>query len=381
MELTRYISIEKYYDLLSTGTLFFPHYNNLGDPYEGSLGHIPTDELMKKQTARFGRITAMPLESKTLTREFLETFEPLLYHDFLRKFTFVSCWHQSEIESMPMWRMYAERGVMIKSDLSSLESSLGIGAGGYQHSDIFQEKHGIALSNDYEVFIETGDVKYISRGNYIEPVGSDRYFHKQLEYADEKELRVILQIRLGPEQRLNFPFIFDNTNSPLQNITNMENLTLQPTSQIHSGPEENITNMENLTLQSNFQIHSGPEEIFDLPYEVNVINVSPQNITNIENSILQYWRDAKLSYEKHASILNEGLSRNGVRCPVDTNSLIKEVVVNPFNNEDSEILKIELINQRFGVETEVKKSIIEVEPAVTEFSVRLATGDTIELEL
>ena len=381
MKLTRYMSIGKYYDLLSTGTLFFPHYNNLGDPYEGSLGHIPTDELIKKQTKRLGRITAMPLQPQTLAREFLETFEPLLYHDFLQDFTFVNCWHQNDIESMPMWKMYAERGVMIKSDLSSLESSLGIGAGGSQHSDILQEKHGIALSNDYEVFVETGDVKYISRGNYIEPVGSDRYFRKQLEYADEKELRVILQIRLGPEQRFNFPHIFDNTNSPLQNITNMENLTPQSNFQIHSGPEENITNMENLTLQSNFQIRSGPEQIFDLPYEVNVINFSPQNITNIENSILQNWRDAKLSYEKHASILNEGLSKNGVRCPVDTNSLIKEVVVNPFNNEDSEILKIELINQRFGVEAEVKKSIIEVEPSVTEFSVRLATGETIELEL
>ena len=382
MKLTRYMSIGKYYDLLSTGTLFFPRYTNLGDPYEGSLGHIPTDKLIEKQTARLGRITAKPLQPETLAREFLETFEPLLYHNFLREFTFVSCWHQSDIESMPMWKMYAaDDGVMIKSDLSALETSLGINAEGYQNSDVFQEKHGIDPSDNYEVSIEAGNVKYISRGNYIEPVGSDRYFHKQLEYADERELRVILQLHLGPEQRFNFPHIFDETNSPLQNITDMENLTLQPTSQIHSGREENIADMENLTLQSNFQIRSGPEQIFDFPYEVNVVNFSPQNITNIENSILQYWRDAKLSYGGHASILNEGLSKNGVRCPVDTNSLIKEIIVNPFNNEDSEILKIELINQRFGVEAEVKKSIIEVEPVVTKFSGHLSTGETIELEL
>ena len=110
-------------------------------------------------------------------------------------------------------------------------------------------------------------------------------------------------------------------------------------------------------------------------------NLPSENIRGPDNIIPQFWRNIKLSYETHASILNEGLSKSGVRCPIDTNSLIKEVVVNPFNNEDSEILKIELINQRFGVEAEVKKSIIEVEPAVTEFSVRLATGDTIELEL
>ena len=322
MKLTRYMSIGKYYNLLSTGTLFFPRYNNLGDPYEGSLGYIPIDELIKKQTKRLGRITAMPLQPQTLAREFLETFEPLLYHNFLQDFTFVSCWHQSETESMPMWKMYAaDDGVMIKSDLSSLEGSLGINAEGYQHSDVFQEKHGIDPSNGYEIFIEIGNVKYISRGNYIEPISSDRYFHKQLEYADERELRVVLQLHLGPQQRFNFPYMFDNT------------------------------------------------------------NLSSENIRGPDNIISQFWRNIKLSYEKHASILNEGLSERGVRCSVDTNSLIKEVVVNPFNDEDSEVLKIELINQRFGVEAEVKKSIIEVEPTVTEFRVRLATGETIELEL
>lgn len=316
------MSIGKYYNLLSTGTLFFPHYNNLGDPYEGSLGHIPTDELIRKQTKRLGRITAMPLQPQTLARELLETFEPLLYHNFLQDFTFVSCWHQSETESMPMWKMYAaDDGVMIKSDLSSLESSLGIDAERYQHADVFQEKYGIDPSDGYEIFIEAGVVKYIARGNYIEPVGSDRYFHKQLEYADERELRVILQLHLGPQQRFNFPYMFDNTNLPSKNI-------------------------------------EGPDDI-----------------------ILQYWRDAKLSYERQSSILNEGLSEPGVRCPVDPNSLIKEVVVNPFNNKNSEVLKIELINQRFGVEAEVKKSIIEVEPAVTKLSVRLSSGKTIELEL
>ena len=353
------MSIDKYNDLLSTRTLFFPRYNNLGDRYEGSLGHIPTDKLIEKQTKRLGRITAMPLQPETLAREFLETFEPLLYHEFLRDFTFVSCWHQSEIESMPMWKMYAERGIMIKSDLSSLIDSLGMNTNGYHHSDVFQENHGIDPSNGYEIYTEAGNVKYTSRGNYIEPIGSDRYFHKQLEYADEREVRVILQLHLGPELRFNFPHLFDNTDSSSQNITNIENII----------------------VQSNFQIHLESEQSFDFPYTLNNIDASPKNIADMENLILQFWDSAKLSYDNHTSVLNEGLSERGVRCPVDVNSLIKEVVVNPFNDENSEVLKIELINQRFGVEAEVKKSIIEVEPAVTKFSVRLSTGETIELEL
>ena len=319
MKLTRYMDIDKYEDLLSTKTLFFPHYDNLGDPYEGCLGHIPTDKLIEKQTERLKRIAAMPQQPKTAAREFLETFEPLLYHNFLRDFTYVSCWHQSEIESMPMWKMYAEKGIMIKSDLSSLKNNLGIDTKGYEHSYIFQENHGIDPSDGYEVFIETRSVKYVSRGNYIEPVGSDRYFHKQLEYADERESRVILQLHLGPELRSNLPYIFDNTNFP--------------------------------------------------------------HTTKVENLILQIWKGIKLSYEKHSSILNTDLSGGGVRCPVDINSLIKEVVVNPFNNEDSEISKIELLNRKFRVEAEVKKSVIEIKPAVTKFSGHLSEEKTIELEL
>ncbi|MCY3724989.1 MAG: hypothetical protein OXG97_22450 [Candidatus Poribacteria bacterium] len=89
---------------------------------------------------------------------------------------------------------------MIKSDLSSLKSSLGVNAQGYEHSDIFRGNHGIDSSDGYEIFIETGNVKYIARGNYIEPIGSDRYFHKQLEYADERELRIILQLHLVVHQ-------------------------------------------------------------------------------------------------------------------------------------------------------------------------------------
>ena len=321
MKLTRYMNMKKYKDLLSTETLFFPRYDNLGDPYEGSLGHIPIDQLIKEQTKRWGRITTMPLQPKTLAREFLETFEPLLYHDFLRDFTFVSCWHQSETESMPMWKMYAESGIMIKSDLSSLKSSLGIDAEDYQHSDVFQENYGVDPLDGYEVFIETGNVEYISRGNYIEPVGSTRYFHKQLEYADERELRVILQLHFGSQQRSNLPYIFDST------------------------------------------------------------NFSSHDLTRVESLILQVWKNIKLSYEKHALILNDSLPECGVRCPVDINSLIKEVIVSPFNSKDSEVSKIESLNHEFGVEAEVKKSVIEIAPAITKFSVRLPTGETIELEL
>ncbi len=358
MKLTRYMDINKYKDLLSTKTLFLPRYDILGDPYEGCLGHIPIDKLIEKQTNRFSRITAMPLESDTLAREFLEAFEPILYHDFLRKFTFVSCWHQSDRESMPMWKMYAERGIMIKTDLSSLCSSLGVNAEGYEHSDVFQENHGIDSSIGYDISIESGNVNYIPRGEYIEPIGSDRYFRKQLEYADERELRVILQFHLGPEQRFNFPYMFDNTDSTSQDSA--------------SG--------EKVIIQSNFQFHLDAEQRLDIPVMFNDQNFPPKRITDMENRILSFWRNAKSSYEQHASILERILVEPRVRCPVEVDTLIKEVVISP-NSTDSDVEEIEVLNHEFGIGVEVKRSEIEIEPSHAKFSVQLTSEERIELEL
>ena len=378
MELTRYMSIEKYRDLLSTETLFLPRYDNLGDQYEGCLGHIPIDKLIEKQRNRFGRITTMPLQTETLAREFLETFEPLLYHNFLREFTFVSCWHKNEKESMPMWKMYAEKGIMIKSELSLLRSSLGIDTEDYLHSDAFQKNQGIDPTYGYEVFIKSDNVGYISRGNYIEPIGADRYFYKQLEYADERELRVILQFHLGPKLRFNFPYMFDNIDSALQNIINGDFPYLFSNSDWSS---QNITNQEEIFHESNIRIYSELEQIYDFPVTLNSVDFSPQSITNRKSTILDFWNIAKSSYEKHALLLNEGLTESGVRCPVNTCSLIKEVVTSPFNSTDSEVREIESLNEEFGITAEVKKSVIEIEPIHAKFSMHLPDEEMIELEL
>lgn len=320
MKLMRYMDVKKYKDLLSTKTLFLPRYDNLGDMFEGSLGYVPPGKLIDQRTERLNRITRMPQQGNTLARKFLEAFEPLLYHKFLRNFTFVSCWHQSVKESALMWKMYAKRGVMVKSDLSSLKSSLEINADGYQRSDIFWQDHGIDNVNGYEISVDVDKVKYLPHGTEIKAVGSDRYFHKQAEYEDEKELRVVLQPQLGPQQRPNFPFEIDN-----------------------SPPTHNEVEMHNLILRS--------------------------------------WKSLERSHEKHSLILNDILSEPGVRCRVDINSLIKEVVINPFDSGDSDVSEIETLNQEFGLAAKVKKSVIETGTASTTFSIKISEGKTINFEL
>lgn len=264
----RYMSVEKYKDLLSTGTLFLPRYEMFEDKLEGTLGYVPPGELIDEYTEKFKRTASMPQNEETLAREFLEAFELALYHNFLRDFTFVSCWNQGRDESALMWRAYAPEGVIIKSDLSSLKSSLRINANGYQNQDVFWQDNGTDSSHGYDISVEVDQVKYQPLGHKIQAIGSDRYFHKQPVYADEKELRIVLQVRLGPQQRFNFPFLFQNER-PLHNKSEMEDL------------------------------------------------------------ILRFWEDINRSYTKHFFILSSILLGSGVRCCVPINTLIKEVVVSP----------------------------------------------------
>ena len=325
MQLARYISVERYRDLLSTNTLFFPRYNKLGDEFEGSLDHVDPDKLGQEVTNQLRQQSDMPLKFKALN--LLEELEPMFYHSFLKDFTFASCWHQGVEESFHMWQVHGEKGVMIKSDLSSLESSLGVNANDYQYPNRFWRRYNMESLDGYEIFIEIDSIKYVPLGHTIKAIGTDRYFHKQQAYKDEKELRVLLQFRLGERQRPYFPLLFDKV----------------------------------------------------LP---------PSNAFEMDNLIMNSWRDIERSYERHASILNSNLSKlpeskRGVRCDVEVNSLIKQVVINPFlKHKGSVIREIKSLNRKFGVEADVKKSTIVVnKPTPTPYRMGLSKGKEIKFDL
>lgn len=318
MKLMRYMSIEKYKDLLSTGKLFLPRYDQFEDKLEGTLGYVPPGNLIQEFIERLKRIASMPQSGKVLAQEFLEAFEPALYHNLLQNFTFVSCWHKGAQESPLMWKAYAPEGVVIKSDLSSLKNSLEINAAGSQHHEVFWNDHGTdPLSvNGYDISVDVDEVKYRPLGHEIQAVGSDRYFHKQEVYKDEKELRVVLQIRLGARQRFNYPHAF-----------------------------------------SNFPDVRDNSEMNDL--------------------ILRFWEDTKRSYDKHFLILDKIFQEPGCRCRVAIDSLIKEVVVTP----GGDVSKIESLNQKYGLAAKVKKSIIESKSSPTTFNVTLSDNRTINFDI
>ena len=326
MQLARYISLEHYENLLSTNTLFFPRYDRLSDRFEGSLNHVNPDRLQEEVTRQL-RQEDMSRRCRALN--LLEALEPMFYHSFLKDFTFVSCWHKSVEESFHMWQVYGGRGVMIKSDLSSLKSSLGIRGSRYQDPDRFWRRYSRESLGDYEIFIEIKSIEYVPlrQRHKIKAIGTDRYFHKQQAYKDEKELRILLQLRLGEAQRPYFPLQFDS-----------------------------------------------------VPFLRNAVEM--------DDLIMNFWRNIERSYAKHASILNRNLdelpeAEFGVRCNVDINSLITEVVVSPFSEKtDSVMEEIESLNEDYQVKAEINESVIVVDnPPPTTYSMPLSGGRSISFEL
>ena len=301
MKLSRYMNVRRYKDLLSTRTLFFPRYNNLGDKFEGAF--LSFVDPRKLEQELISQLLPGNIPLKTVAQNTLESLESMLYHSFLKNFTFASCWHRSAEESFLMWQVYAKKGIMVKSDLSSLKSSLGVNADSYKYSDRFWQQYNMDSLDGYEIFVEVGRVKYVTLGHEIKAIGTDRYFHKQKAYEDEKELRVLLQLGLGQQQKL----------APLSPLSNVPD---------------------------------------------------PHNAMEIDCLILDFAEHIKKSHAKHNSILNGKLSECGVRCPIDINTLIKEIVVSPYL-EDSIVSEIESLNHEFGVSAEIKRSAIinETSPA------------------
>ena len=341
MNLSRYMDIKKYKDLLSTKTLYFPRYDQFEDKLEGSmLDYVDPDKLVYQLTENLRRIDGTAQDERFLMWTYLDTFDQALYEKFLRNYTFVSCWHQGIEESSLMWKAYSEKdehksvsdteedkskGIMIKSDLSSLARSLGENRDNPRSvGTVYLTLRSAVSSDRYEICLNFGEVKYEVLGYEMSFTGLDRYLYKQKPYADEKEFRAVLQIQLLPVARPNFSRLLANVNGSVWN--------------------ERVIN--------------------DLIIEKFELMKQSYNTQSLEL----------------AGILSIPQCNPHVRLPVDITSLIKEVVINPYgNNVDADIREIQAINHEFGLSVPVTKSVIKTETTPTTFFFDLPDGRTIQL--
>ena len=156
--LWRYMDLPKFLSMLEKRALFFARADKLGDPFEGSFSRA--NELLRPSLYGEG--------SEDLTRVYSE------YMKSLTRFTLINCWHQNDVESQAMWRLYSrgQDGVAVKTTFKNLKDCL------------------------------TGSEPiYVGRVNYVdystEFIREDNafgpYLYKRKSFEHEREIRAVFQ--------------------------------------------------------------------------------------------------------------------------------------------------------------------------------------------
>ena len=174
--LWRYMDFTKFVSLLEKRALFFARADKLGDPFEGA---IPISNIEARYTSLKPRLS----EKEILIHEHLRVE--------LRRFTLISCWHESRHESEAMWKIYASAnsGIAIKTNFASFVESF------ITHEEI-----------------HIGEVQYIDYDSEKIPEDDllSPYLHKRKSFEHERELRAIIQ-HIPPEVSLeNLPNFLGN---------------------------------------------------------------------------------------------------------------------------------------------------------------------------
>lgn len=156
----RYMSFEKFANILATGSLFFSSADKYDDKFEGYIPEL----IMQYYPSAVSRIV----------RE-------------LRQYIMCTCWHHNNEESMAMWDKYHLRnnGIAIKTTMGNLKNSLP------DEPNIFigkvnYEVESIENQNQIRMLEDTENLLYYP------------YFYKRKPFEYEQEVRAIIDIELIP---------------------------------------------------------------------------------------------------------------------------------------------------------------------------------------
>ena len=155
----RYMSFEKFANVLATGSLFFARADKYDDKFEGYIPETTT-------------LPHKPEDNPPVNRD----------DSNFRQYIMCNCWHHGEEESMGMWDKYHLRnsGIAIKTTMGNLKNSL------------------LDEPEEPDVFI--GKIEYINSHDQIkmpEDIGNllyYPYFYKRRPFEYEQEVRAIIDI-------------------------------------------------------------------------------------------------------------------------------------------------------------------------------------------
>ena len=267
--LWRYMSLEKFANILATKSLFFTRADKFEDTFEG---HVPRQIVSIYRSAissyekeHFGELSQSPILKSV--RE-------------LRKYVMCNCWHRGEHESMAMWDKYRTQnsGIVIKTPLENLKNSL---------PDI------------PDVFI--GEIKYLDEHNHIDVLENvsvmnlvhQPYFYKRKPFEYEREVRVVIDfesfaldiINQGGTEVTGFP---DNCEMGTTLKVNVETL-IGENSEVITSPyaEKWVTDtVVSIVKQYGFQFPVNLSKLLDNPgQELKYI----QEAYGINDEVINYW--------------------------------------------------------------------------------------------
>jgi len=185
----RYTSVTKILNSIITGKnmfLVFIEADKFEDKFEGttskpakkkfrSLIRKKIDTVIKNNSVRgwYPKSVRAEMKEQSMDTTSVSRFcSPETVEELLKESSFVNCWTMKQQEDMTMWDAYtsADSGVVIKSDLSSIQNSL--------------------KSTDKNLYI--GKIKYIDFEN--EDMGErllSPLFYKREEFKTESEVRIV----------------------------------------------------------------------------------------------------------------------------------------------------------------------------------------------
>ena len=175
--LWRYMSFEKFVDILDTESLFYTRACKFEDIFEGFTPQLIMDAYKKALSPH------APEEHRQGVMKILEIKD---------KHVMCNCWHWNEKESKAMWDNYGVNNdsVAIKTTTGKMKKSLS--------------------GTDFDVFI--GKIKYLSEStydehyihNFLQSIENSSaldkkwtyfpYFHKRKQFEYEREVRIIIDI-------------------------------------------------------------------------------------------------------------------------------------------------------------------------------------------
>ncbi|WP_378006783.1 hypothetical protein [Aeromonas jandaei] len=177
----RYLDLAKFICLIQSNSLFLSRADMFDDPFEGTINK-PTHEsfINEIESNLQGKsVKASYLKLKGQWVVFSENHDTDLGRSlfstlkWLKTYTYVNCWHQSEHESEAMWKLYSKNiteSLVVKTSVSKLEDAL---------------PKSLKLE---PVAYRNYDSNYVMDNYFLSPFKT-----KRLAFSHEKEVRIIIQ--------------------------------------------------------------------------------------------------------------------------------------------------------------------------------------------